>query len=95
MDDWLGSYREDRMPGYTDRILFKGDIEATQYDLIGEYSYSDHKAVYGCFKLKPNDVVPEMTTTQYQEVIALTVDRRRRRRLSETPIRELMHRLDL
>ncbi|CAJ1969720.1 unnamed protein product [Cylindrotheca closterium] len=56
-------YKDQRVPSYTDRILFKSAPNLP--DLVKQYAYepceefitSDHKPVRGAFSLIPNDVI--------------------------------------
>jgi hypothetical protein len=49
--------KKKRIPSWCDRILFKKseDLECKKYDKI-DYTHSDHKPIYGIFKIKANRI---------------------------------------
>jgi hypothetical protein len=53
--DYVLEDRGDRIPGWTDRILYKSKIPALlqvkEYKSISEIVYSDHKPVYAIFEV--------------------------------------------
>jgi len=58
-------YKDQRIPSYTDRILFKSaeglshNLEAVAYEPCPDFITSDHKPIRGAFALKPNCALEE------------------------------------
>lgn len=58
------SYKDQRIPSYTDRILFKSspgisdNLKQYAYEPCEDFITSDHKPVRGAFSLITNDVIP-------------------------------------
>ncbi|KAL3935754.1 MAG: hypothetical protein SGBAC_008784 [Bacillariaceae sp.] len=56
-------YKDQRIPSYTDRILFKSALNLSDnlkqyaYEACEDFITSDHKPVRGAFSLVPNDVI--------------------------------------
>lgn len=59
-DDYVLEEGGDRIPGWTDRILFKsrklGMLSVKEYSSIMEITYSDHKPVYAIFELDLGEI---------------------------------------
>lgn len=57
-------YKDQRVPSYTDRILYKsspglsGNLEQIAYEPCADFTTSDHKPIRGAFSIIPNDMVP-------------------------------------
>jgi hypothetical protein len=57
-------YMDQRIPSYTDRILFKSspgllsNLKSLSYEPCVDFITSDHKPVRGAFSVVPNDMVP-------------------------------------
>jgi len=61
-------YKDQRIPSYTDRILYKSgpglsdNLKQFAYEACEDFITSDHKPVRGAFSLVPNDAIPARST---------------------------------
>ncbi|CAJ1969738.1 unnamed protein product [Cylindrotheca closterium] len=60
-------YKDQRIPSYTDRILFKSapglrtNLRPLGYEPCEDFITSDHKPIRGSFSIVPNDMIPNNT----------------------------------